>query len=57
MILLLVIVLLILLLGGGYGYNAGYVTYGNPLGVVLFIIIILVLLGLFLPVAGYRWYS
>ena len=56
MTLILIILLILLLLGGGYGWHTGNITYGNPLGIVLFIIIVLLLLGLLLPIAGYRWY-
>lgn len=57
MITLILIVLLVLLLaGGGYGWRAGAVTYANPLGLVLMVILIVLLLGLILPVAGVRWY-
>ena len=56
MTLILIILLILLLFGGGYGWHTGNITYGNPLGIVLFIIIVLLLLGLLLPIAGYRWY-
>lgn len=56
MTLLLIVLLILVLAGGGYGWRGGWVTYGNPLGVVLFVILILLLLGLVLPPLGYRWY-
>lgn len=48
MITILLIVLLVLFLSGGfYGYRGGYITYGNPLGIILIIIVVLLLLGFF----------
>jgi hypothetical protein len=44
--------LLVLLLGGGWGYSTGYWGYGNPLGLVLLVLIVLVLVG---AVGGPRW--
>lgn len=55
MTLILIVLLILLLAGGGWGWHGGYVGY-NPIGLVLFVILIVVLLGLFLPFAGYRWY-
>jgi len=46
MMLLLIIVLLIVVLGGGgYGWRAGYVGY-NPIGLILFVVVILLLFGM-----------
>lgn len=54
--LILIIILLLLLLGGGWGYQAGHVGIGNPVGIVLLVLLIIVLLGLVSPHLGYRWY-
>ena len=47
MLLILVILLVLVLAGGGWGYRTGYVTYANPAGIILMIIVVLLLLGLF----------
>ena len=53
MITILLIALIVLLLGGGgYAWRGGYVSYGNPLGIVLLVVLILLLLGVF---GGPRW--
>lgn len=58
MTLILLILIILLLFGGGYGYRTGYFANGfyNPIGLILMIVLILLLLGLVLPFAGYRWY-
>lgn len=56
MTLILIVLLILLLAGGGWGWNAGHVTYGNPIGILLFVILIILLVGLIAPFAGYRWY-
>jgi hypothetical protein len=56
MTLILIILLLLILFGGGYGYRTGYVTYGNPIGIILFIVIIIILLGLIAPRFGWWTY-
>ncbi len=55
MLILLIVLLVLLLAGGGWGYNAGHVAWGNPLGIILFILLIMVIFGL---VGGPRfgWY-
>ena len=47
MTLLLIVLLVLLLAGGGYGWHGGYVTAGNPLGIVLIVLVILLLVGAF----------
>ena len=47
MTLLLIILLILLFAGGGWGYSTGHVTWGNPAGIILFVVLIVVLLGLF----------
>lgn len=56
MTLILIVLLLVLLLGGGWGYTQGHVAYGNPVGIILLVLLIIVLLGLVTPFVGYRWY-
>jgi hypothetical protein len=46
MILLLVIVLVLLIAGGGWGWQSGYVSHNNPLGIVLLVLIVLLVVGL-----------
>lgn len=56
MITILLIVLIILALSGGfYGYRTGYVTYSNPIGFILLIVVILLLLGLFTGPYYHYW--
>lgn len=57
MTLILIVLLILLLCGGAWGYSGGYVTYGNPLGLILLVILVLLLVGLLLPPLGYRWYG
>lgn len=57
MTLILLVLLIVLLCGGAWGWQGGYVSYGNPLSLVLLVILILLLLGLVLPPLGYRWYG
>lgn len=59
MTLILLIILLLVLLGGGYGWRSGYFAPGtnNPLGILLIVIVVILIIGLLLPFAGYHWYS
>jgi hypothetical protein len=52
MTLLLIVLLIVLLFGGGWGYRTQFWGYGNPVGLVLLVILIVVLLGL---VGGPHW--
>lgn len=54
MTLLLIVLLVLLLAGGGYGWHTGYVTYGNPVGLVLLVIVVVLLVGLLLPLLHVR---
>jgi len=56
MTLVLVILIVLLLLGGGWGYSSGHVAYNNPIGIILTVLVVVLLVGLFLPYAGYHWY-
>ena len=56
MTLILIILLLVILLGGGYGFRSGYFAYGDPLGILLIIVLVLLILGLVTPYFGFRWY-
>lgn len=45
MTLILIVLLVLLLAGGGWGWRSGYADFGNPLVLVLFVVLLLVLLG------------
>ena len=50
MTLILIVLLIVLLAGGGWGWRAGYVgpgAAGNPIGLLLLIVLILIVLGAF----------
>lgn len=46
---LLIVLIVLLLTGGGYGYRSGAVTYNNPFGIVLGVLLILLLIALLSP--------
>lgn len=53
MTLLLIVLLVLLLAGGGWGYRSGTITtWSDPLGLILFVILIVVLFGL---LGGHRY--
>jgi hypothetical protein len=54
---LLVLIILILLLGGGGAYRARGAGIYDPLGLVLFILLIFVVLSLFPVPWHYQWYG
>lgn len=52
MMLIVIVLLVLLLAGGGYGWRAGYYAPGDPLGIVLIIVLLMLVFGL---VRGPRW--
>jgi hypothetical protein len=54
--LLLLILIIILLCGAGWGWQGGTVAWNNPVGIILFVILILLLLGLFGPWLPHRYW-
>jgi len=56
-VMLLVLIILILLLGGGGAYRARGAGIYDPLGLVLFILLIFVVLSLFPVPWHYQWYG
>ena len=52
MSLVLIVLVILLLCGGGWGFHSGAwggsAGYGHPLGIVLFVLLVMVLLGGFL---------
>lgn len=56
MTLLLVILVVLLLCGGGWGYSTGHVTWGNPAGIILFVLLLLVVVGLVGSGSGLGWH-
>jgi len=49
---IIIVLLIVLLFGGGYGYRSGRLGLGDPLGIVLLVVVVVLLLGL---VGGPRW--
>jgi hypothetical protein len=53
--LLLILLVVLILLGGGYGYRTGMLGGRDPVSIVLFIILVIVICSLVLPRLGMRF--
>lgn len=51
--LLLLVILILILVGGVPAYRSG--TIGNPLGIVLLVVVLIVLFGILGPYPAHRW--
>lgn len=52
MTLILIVVLVLLIAGGGYGWRSGYYGPGDPLGIILIVVLLVLLFGV---LGGPRW--